>query len=162
MNTTGIALLFILTITIHNIEEGLWLPQWSHTAKNYHKPVDKSEFHFALIVITALAYLISGLFMFHPELTVLKYLFAGYAGTMIINAFIPHLIATIVLKKYAPGLITGIFVNLPLNSLIIDYMIRNKIINLSEAILSSLIFAVLILMSLPLLFRLGRKITDWK
>lgn len=160
-NVTSISLLFILTITLHNIEEGLWLPQWSQFAGKYHKPVGKGEFHFALIVITALAYLVSGLFMFFPQILVLKYFFIGYVGTMIINAFVPHLVSAVVLKRYAPGLVTGIFINVPLNSLIINYVIRNKVISLYEVVFSTLVVATLLLFSLSPLFKLGGKLINF-
>lgn len=162
MDTTSISLLFILIITFHNIEEGLWLPQWSKLAEKYHKPVEKGAFHFALIVVTALTYLVSGLFMFFPEISVLKYLFVGCVGMMIINAFIPHLAATIALKRYAPGLITGIFLNVPLNSLIIDYLIRNNIVSLYEVIISTVIVSIATVSLLSPLFKLGSKLTDFK
>lgn len=158
---TGIPLLFILTITLHNIEEGLWLPQWSKLAGKYHKPVEKREFHFALVVITALAYLISGLFMFFPQVQLLKYLFVGYAGTMIVNAFIPHLAAAVALKRYAPGLITGIFLNVPLNSMIIGYLLKVKMIDLYEVVICTAVFAIILLTSLSPLFKLGGKLTDF-
>lgn len=158
----SISLLFILTITLHNIEEGLWLPQWSQFAEKYHKPVEKKAFHFALVVITTLAYLVSGLFMFFPQVLVLKYFFIGYVGTMIINAFVPHLVSTIVLKRYAPGLVTGIFLNVPLNSLIIDYVVRNKIVNLYEVIFSTVVVAIILLASLSPLFKLGSKFINYE
>lgn len=158
VNISSISLLFMFNITLHNIEEGLWLPQWSQYAKKYHKPVEKGEFHFALIIITALAYLAAGLFMFFPEVLIIKYIFVGCVGMMILNVFLPHLAATIVLRRYAPGLITGILLNLPLNSLIIIYMIKNKLVNPYQAVLSTVIVAIVILSSLSMLFKVGRKL----
>ncbi len=162
MNTSSLALLFMFTITLHNIEEALWLPQWSNYTGKYHKPVERNEFYFALIVITAFAYLISALFMFFPKILFLKFLFVGYVGTMIINVFFPHFIATILLKRYAPGLITGMLINLPLNGLIIFSMHKDKIISLFEVIFSTMIVAIILLISLPLLFQIGRKLTGSK
>lgn len=162
LNIASISLLFIFTITLHNIEEGLWLPQWSQFAEKYHKPVEKKAFHFALVVITTLAYLVSGLFMFFPQVLVLKYFFIGYVGTMIVNAFVPHLVSTIVLKRYAPGLVTGIFLNVPLNSLIIDYLVRSKIVNLYEVIFSTVVVAIVLLASLSPLFKLGSKFINYE
>jgi len=39
--------LFLLAFTLHNIEEGIWLPKWSKHAKKYYSPVSNREFHFA-------------------------------------------------------------------------------------------------------------------
>lgn len=49
-------LLFCLAITLHNIEEAIWLPKWSQQASKYQKPVTPNEFRFAVIVITFFAY----------------------------------------------------------------------------------------------------------
>ena len=146
MNTSSFALLFMFTITLHNIEEALWLPQWSHHAKKYHKPLERKEFHFALIVITALAYVISGLFLFFPKVFFIKCLFVGYVGAMILNVFFPHIIATILLKRYAPGLITGVLVNLPLNSLIIINMLNGKKVTQFDVASSTFVVAIILKM----------------
>ena len=53
------ALFFCLAITLHNLEEALWLPQWSQIGSAFQRPVSSNEFHFAVLIITALAYLIS-------------------------------------------------------------------------------------------------------
>lgn len=49
--------IFCFAITLHNIEEAIWLPEWSQQSSKFQKPVTSNEFHFAVIVITMLAYL---------------------------------------------------------------------------------------------------------
>lgn len=160
-NISSIYLLFIFSITLHNIEEALWLPQWSKHAKKFHKQVEKNEFHFALIIITLLAYLVTALFIFYPDISIFKYSFFGYLGVMIINAIFPHVLSTIVLKKYAPGVLTGILLNVPINSLIIIYSINMNVISLYQIIISTVVMAILILTSLPNLFKLGRRLINY-
>ena len=65
-----IEMLFLLGFSLHNIEEAVWLPEWSSHAKKFHKEISRTEFLFAVIVITALGYL----------LTFQYYLFAGSCG----------------------------------------------------------------------------------
>lgn len=160
-NNSWIPLLFMLITTLHNIEEGLWLPQWSRYAKKFYKPVDGGAFHFALIIVTALAYLISGLFIFFPDNEAIKYIFIGYVSTMLLNVIFPHLAATVIMKNYVPGIITGILVNLPLNSLIIRYMIKIKAVSLFGLVFSTLITSFVIVFLLPFLFKLGSKGTNY-
>lgn len=57
-----------------------------------------------------------------PESDIAKWIFIGFLGSMVINAIFPHLIATVVMKKYAPGLLTGLLLNIPVNSLVIYQM----------------------------------------
>ncbi len=155
---SNLILIFPLAITLHNIEEALWLPQWSELSGRYHKPVEKNEFHFALICVTLLAYLSSFLYMSFYNEIIFKYIYFGYAGAMIFNAIFPHLIATIALKRYAPGLITGLFLIIPGNSLIIFFAVKLGVITLSEVIISTIITGCIILMMLPLFFKTGRKL----
>jgi drug/metabolite transporter (DMT)-like permease len=156
---SSLILIFPLAITLHNIEEALWLPQWSRFAKRYHKPVDRNEFYFALICVTLMAYLVSFLLLFFGEIDILRYAYFGFVGAMILNVLFPHLIATIVLKRYTPGVITGILMNVPCFSLLIAYGIKEEIIAPYEVIISTVIVGGLLLVSLPLLFKLGKRLT---
>lgn len=161
VNQSNIFLLFLFSITLHNLEEALWLPQWSKYAKKFHKKVEKNEFHFAVLVITLIAYLITSLFIFFPNVLILKYFYFGFVGAMIINTIFPHLIATILLKKYSPGLITGLFLQVPVNCLIIINSINNGVINFYDLLLSVIAVGVFLLSIIPLLFRIGKKITNY-
>ena len=108
-------LLFLLGFSLHNIEEALWLPGWSKHARKYHKEASPNEFRFAVIIVTAIGYLLTfQYFVFGADYAAAKYIYLGFILVMVVNVFFPHLIATIVLKKYAPGLITGLMLNAPL------------------------------------------------
>ncbi len=117
MNTEAlpfIKLLFLLGLTLHNIEEAVWLPKWSKHAIKFHKPVLANEFYFAVLVITLIGYLLTGAdYIFGSSCGSITCIYLGFVGMMGLNVFIPHLAATIVLKRYSPGLITGLLLNLP-------------------------------------------------
>jgi hypothetical protein len=156
---TSLILIFPIAITLHNIEEALWLPQWSQFAKRYHRQVGRNEFYFALICVTLIAYLSSFLFLFFNEVVILRYIYFGFVGAMILNAIFPHLIATIVLKRYAPGVITGILMNVPCLSFLIIIAIKENVISTFEVIISTAIVGGTILVSLPIFFKLGERLT---
>lgn len=162
MNTPSIYLLFLFTITLHNIEEALWIPRWSRYTEKFGKQVSSDKFHFAVLVITILAYLATGLFIFFPQNLILKYFFFGFMGAMIFNVIFPHLILTIILKKYSPGLITGVLLIMPFNSLIIISSLNNSIINLSEVIISTIVVGIFLLILIPILEKIGGKLIDYK
>jgi len=71
--------------------------------RSFINAVTPSEFHFAVFVITMLAYLSAFYFFYKPESELAKWVFIGFLGSMIVNAIFPHLIATILMKQYAPG-----------------------------------------------------------
>jgi hypothetical protein len=154
-------LLFLLGFTLHNLEEAIWLPAWSKYARKFHEPVERNQFIFALIIITIAGYLIILLDMLTGQTgNIINYIFLGFIGMMGLNAIIPHLAATIVLKKYAPGLITGLLLNLPISIIIIVYYIQNGI-NIFYLVLAFLSITGLILFSLKHLFRLGGKLINY-
>lgn len=155
-----IVLLFPFAISLHNLEEAIWLPGWSKSASQFHKPVEKRVFYFAVGVITILAYLATFLYMMFPGIDIYNYIFFGFLGAMILNAFFPHLAATIVLKKYCPGTVTGLVLLVPINSVIIYTAIKQNIINFIEIGISTLIIGLILLGLLPILFKIGKYITS--
>ncbi|WP_249870010.1 HXXEE domain-containing protein [Oceanobacillus saliphilus] len=156
----GLVILFLFAITLHNLEEALWLPEWSNSISKFHKPVRKNEFYFAAIFITSLAYLSAFFYLFFPDSTIAKYVLIGFLGSMIINAIFPHFIATIVLKRYAPGLLTGVLLNIPINSLILVKFFQNGDVELNGVILSTLLVGVMLLGLIPVLFKIGGSLTN--
>ncbi|MCG7410501.1 HXXEE domain-containing protein [Paenibacillus sp. ACRRX] len=153
-------ILFLFAITLHNLEEAIWLPAWSNDASKYHKPVGKNEFHFAVICITALAYLSAFFYLYNPDSLLAKYILSGFLGSMLLNAIFPHLLVTILQKRYAPGLLTGILLNIPINGFILYRFIKSNEITLTEVIFSTLLVAVLLVGLIPVLFRIGKSITN--
>ncbi|OIU73055.1 HXXEE domain-containing protein [Rossellomorea aquimaris] len=152
---THYALFFCLAISLHNLEEALWLPQWSQMGMALQKPVTSNEFHFAVLIITALAYLISFLYVSFPESKWMKWAFTGFLGSMIINAVFPHLLASILTKTYAPGVGTALLLNIPVNTVILYRLHREKCISRKEIFLSTVVIGVLLLALIPVLFMLG-------
>jgi hypothetical protein len=153
-------LLFLLAFTLHNIEEALWLPQWSQYAKKFHPPVAKNEFHFAVLAITVLGYVLTFLVLLTGSSNdIIKYLYLGFLLMMSFNAVFPHLIATIVLKRYAPGTITGLLLNLPIGVYVIFWIHREQM-ELHKLIAGFAVVTVVTLVSLKPLFRLGKKLID--
>jgi hypothetical protein len=161
IDITILSLFFIFAISLHNAEEALWLPQWSRHAQRFQKPVARDEFLFAVIVITLLAYLAAGLFILAPDIPVFKYMFLGFVGAMIVNVIVIHLLSTIIVRKYSPGLITGIFLLVPLDSLILLDAIDIGVISIYMVIISTAVMAVLLVALIPVLFKLGRILIDY-
>ncbi|MEC1180201.1 HXXEE domain-containing protein [Metasolibacillus meyeri] len=152
-------LLFCLAITLHNAEEAIWLPKWAQQASKFQKPVASHEFRFAVIVITLFAYLAAFSFGYFPHSNLAKWIFIGFLGSMIFNAIFPHLIATILMKQYAPGLLTGVLLNIPINSFIIYQLLSKGLIAWNELIISTFVIGIVLLASIPLLFKIGGRFT---
>ena len=157
----AIKIIFLLGFTLHNIEEAVWLPKWSKYARKFHEPVDSNQFIFAVIIVTIIGYLLTALdFLMGSSSGYVSYVYLGFVGMMGINALFPHLIATIALKKYAPGLMTALFLNLPLSLILIINAIKNGL-SPFYVLAAIVIVGGIILFSLKYLFRLGQALTDY-
>lgn len=152
---------FCLAITLHNLEEALWLPQWSQISSSFQKPVTPNEFHFAVLIITALAYLVSFLTLSFPKSKIIKRAYIGFLGSMILNAFFPHLIVTILMKTYAPGLITALLLNVPINTVILYTLHKQNFIRVKEIIISTVVVGTFLLVMIPFLFTLGSSFMNY-
>lgn len=159
MNSSYI-ILFLFAITIHNLEEAVWLSRRSTKLNNIKmiKPIKQDNFLFGLFVVTALAYLITALYIFYPSNFIIKYAYFGFLNSMIINIFFPHLISTVIDRCYSPGLLTGIAVILPTNTLIIKKALDTMIISKTPFIIGTVFVAIFLLSIIPLSFKAGEKV----
>ncbi len=156
LTLTSIKIIFLLGFTLHNIEEAVWLPKWSKNAGRYHEPVESEPFIFAVIIVTMIGYFITGFdILYGNNYPLLRYVYLGFTGMMGLNAIFPHMIATIVIKKYCPGLITGLVLNFPFALIILLGYIQNDY-TLYLILLSILIVSGIILFSLKYLFKIGK------
>jgi len=162
MNFITLAWLFALAITIHNLEEAIWLPGWSQNAGRWHRRVDAGEFRFAVSVLTVLAYMAAALTAVSGKDSAGAYLIAGYALAMLLNVVFPHVVATVVLRRYAPGTATALLLNLPVTALLLNQAFHEEYIHLRKFAWMGPLVVVCIMASIPLLFALGRRIVGWK
>jgi CDP-diglyceride synthetase len=153
-----IELLFLLGFSLHNIEEALWIPGWSKHAKKINREVSRNEFCFAVIIVTALGYLITfQYYLFSSTSIISKYIFLGFALMMVLNAFFPHLIASILLRKYAPGTITALLLNVPVGIYIIITAVKT-VEGFISLLLSTVIVTIIFIALINFLFKIGSKI----
>jgi len=156
-----VRIIFLLGFTLHNLEEAIWLPKWSKYAKEFHEPVEANQFIFAVIIITIIGYILTALDILVGNLgSITNYIYLGFIGMMGINSIFPHLLSTIVLKKYAPGLITALFLNLPFSIVLINEHIKNGI-NVYYLLLAIFLVIGIVLFSLKYLFKIGRILIDF-
>ncbi|MGE1115211.1 MULTISPECIES: HXXEE domain-containing protein [Priestia] len=156
----SITILFLFAISLHNIEEAIWLSRKSLKINKIriHSAISQDVFLFGLLLVTSLAYLVTILYIFHPSNFILKYAYFGFLNAMIINIIFPHLISTIIERCYSPGLLTGIIVLIPTNTSIIHLGFASNTINLVNFLLATVIVNVILFFIISLSFKLGKKL----
>jgi hypothetical protein len=156
MSFRNLEWLFPLVVALHNAEEALWLPAWSRRAGRWHRPVVPGVFRFAVVILTLLAFVVTGLSISAGRETLWTYLVFGSMAVMLVNVLIPHLTATIVTRSYMPGLATGVVLNLPVLSLLMALAVKQGYVSGWKAAAFCAGVAVLLVFFIPALFGLGR------
>ncbi len=149
------AWLFAVSVTLHNLEEAVWLPAWSQTAGKWHRPVDASAFRFAVAVLTLLAYAAVLLAVTQGKESAGAYFLPGYALAMLLNVLFPHVLAAAVMRRYAPGMLTALLFNLPVTVFLLRRSLEEGYIQLPTFAWAGPLVVILILLSIPLLFAVG-------
>lgn len=157
MSLTSIGWLFTLGVLLHNTEEALGLPAWSLHAGKWHSPVGPREFRFAVVVLSSLLVIFALAASLAADGSVSVYLMAGYVLAMVLNVFMPHVLATVFMRRYMPGTITALVLNLPLGLLYLSRSLSENRIELHVLYWSGPVVVLGILASIPFLFHLGRK-----
>lgn len=112
----------LLAFLLHNLEEALTFSAFRGAAETVLRKLTSSEFSIpsqnsflsALAVVSLIAALAMAWAILQPSRRSAFVLVQGLAWIMLINVFVPHVPASILLGGYAPGVITAVFVNLPI------------------------------------------------
>ena len=147
--------LFAISETLHNLEEAIWLPEWSGIAAIKHLTVGAFEFRFAVTSITIIFLGITYYFSKYENRSS-KYLMGGSLVIALFNVFVPHLIGAIYTGQYFPGVVTGVLLNIP----VIVYLLRRGLaegfFQIKTLVLGGVGLAIIVLPLLQLFFVLGR------
>jgi Protein of unknown function with HXXEE motif len=158
MSLAVIGWLFTLGVLAHNTEEALHLPAWSAHASNWYPSVGERAFRFAAIALSVLFVLTTATASFSQAGSVAAYLMAGYVLAMVLNVLMPHVLVTVLTRKYMPGTATAILLNLPLGLLYLQKVLSENHIQLHVFYWAGPLVVLSILALLPALLALGRKL----
>lgn len=153
MTPAALYWLFALAFTVHNIEEGLFLPVYAAGESRLAGRVTPFALRFALVILTAAIYAIVA-FAAAGNHSAIE-LLAGFAAVMVVNAMIPHLTLTVAFRRYAPGTGTGIFLMVPLSLLVIMDGLAAGALTGRSLLVTAVVVAVALLVVIPLLFWAG-------
>jgi hypothetical protein len=152
-------------ITLHNLEEAIWLPAWSRSAAEglrgadrWRRPVGTWSFRFAVAVLTAVAWGVAWLAHRDGPDGLGFYLLASYALGQGLNVVMPHLVVTLATGAYAPGLATGLLFVLPASVAFLMDAFTAPNFDVLRFIIVAVIFIPLMLLAIPLSFAVGRQL----
>jgi hypothetical protein len=153
------SVIFMFCLTLHNIEEALWLTEWRiKTIPDSRRSPEKEHFIFAVLGITVSGYLVAGLFALYPNNQYFEYAFIGFVGAMLVNAIVPHILLTIKYKKYCPGVFTGCLLIIPFHIIILCNAANDH--SVSKIIIATVVVGIVLLAAIPFFETLAKKFFD--
>jgi hypothetical protein len=158
MSLTTLGWLFTLGVLAHNAEEAWQLPAWSAQAGKWYAPVSAPVFRFAVGVLSGCFVLIAATASFSPAGSIGAYLMAGYVLAMLLNVFMPHVLASVVMRRYMPGTATALLLNLPLGLFYLRRAWSERYIEPHVFGWAGPLVVFGLLAAIPMLFALGRRV----
>jgi hypothetical protein len=147
-------------VAIHNLEEGLTLPSW--LAANLdavrrivpaaivdHMPIDlavgisRPHVYVALLIATLIPLGITAVVLLARKGRLSLYAVLMLQAVVGINAVFPHILATILLARYTPGVITAACINLPFSWYVFRRGVRERAIERKAVVLMLIAAAIL-------------------
>lgn len=120
--------LFPIAVTLHNGEEAISMPGWDlrHAAQlPVHAP-SALAIRIALLALALAAFVVTYLSARSGPQGVWAYLTFGYIVAVLVNVVAPHVPASIVVRGYAPGVVTAVLINLPVMSVLAVRAVRER------------------------------------
>ena len=162
MSLSLLGWLFAFGVVAHNTEEAIFLPAWSASARagRWRSSVSADAIRFGAVVLSVVVLVAALLASIGGAQSFGAYFISGYALAMALNVLVPHVVATVALRVYAPGTATALLFNLPLGG----WLVYRSLV---EGYVVPKIFAIAgpatvvgIIASIPLLFVIGKKLTN--
>ncbi len=98
----------------HNVEEVPFMAKWTEKLDSpMHPKVTTRQFAIAVILLTLGSIIITYLGTRSPENHLGIMLILAIQAILFVNAFVPHIVMTVKMKMYSPGLVTAVFINIP-------------------------------------------------
>jgi Protein of unknown function with HXXEE motif len=157
MNFRYLQLLFPVLVALHNAEEVIGMPGWARRRSGpWFLGVQPAVFRFAAVVFTVLAFVVTVLSVASGGMTFWGNVTFGYMMALLFNSLVPHIAVSIAKRTLMPGAITAAALNLPILSYLTILALRQGYVSSHDAVVFSIVIPALLLMVIPLLFRLGR------
>ena len=148
--------LFPVVITLHNLEEAVWLPEWANRTGFWRTPVSPRTFRIAVAVLTALAVAVTWLSARSGAQTFWTYLLFGFVVATLANAVFPHLALSISRRSYMPGTATAVALNLPVASFLLAAALSERQVSGWKSVAYAAGVPALLFLFLVVLFKPGK------
>src|SRR5688572_4600308 len=117
---------FTAAAVLHNVEEAWQLPAFVASHPGVYPSLPAGVFELGAAVLALGFVVATALAMRRGARDVAVCVFSGYVVAMVLNAFLPHLAATLWLRAYTPGVATGVLLVLPLGATLLRRLLASR------------------------------------
>lgn len=138
------AVLFGVGVTLHNVEEAVYLPGWFRAHVKLPFEPDQRIYWVLTSLVSVVVWVpIVGVCV-APESTRFQIVLSGFALLMVVNVVVPHLALSVIKHSYSPGTGTAILFNLPLGVLLIREQLSGGAMSQAYLWRDAVLYAVLL------------------
>lgn len=138
------AILFGTGVTLHNLEEAMFLVDWSRShLKLWFEPNHKIYWALASLLSVVIWIPVVGVCV-SKESHSFQNALSGFALAMAVNAVLPHFLISLVKHSYSPGVGTGMLFNLPLGVLLIHEKLNARAVSPAAFWRAAVLYALLL------------------
>ena len=103
-----------ILLAIHNLEEAPFMEKWSkELGLPIHFAISTRQFIWAVTLLTVAGFVITYIGVNTTKQPIGVWAVLEIQTIMFVNAFVPHLVASLRFQKYNPGVVTALFLNIP-------------------------------------------------
>jgi hypothetical protein len=146
-----------IALTLHNLEEAVWLPAWSQHAGSWESPVGPTEFRVAAAELAIVACGVTYWSTRTGKEAVGTYVMVGFMFAILLNV-IYHVAANLALREYAPGVVTAVLINMPVMGYLLWRAFQERWVTWPKALVALIAIPLAMLLLIPVLFWVGRSI----
>lgn len=151
-----------ILFALHNLEEAPGMARWTHQIPaRVHPPVTTRQFAIAVALLTGLCFAVTFIVTTNPQNPFGVYVLLGFQTAMLLNAFIPHLAATLWFRMYAPGVVTGTLVNVPFGVYLIRRAFAENQVELNAFVIASVVAVLTMIVLAALSLQVGKWIENF-
>lgn len=123
---------------IHNFEEA-----WAICNTRYFNQnpfvADTTQFIIAVSLFTALGFVLVFGKTLYKNTRYYQYAITGFSGMLFLNVFFPHVLSSLYLQNYTPGLISALLLILPLTGFILWKIFQAKLFSNKQFVFTILL-----------------------
>ena len=141
--------------TLHNLEEAPFMESWSKRLPlKIHPTVSTRQFVIAVTILTLVGFLATYYGVEYLANQTGYLIVLGIQIILFFNAFIPHIVSTILFRMYSPGVITAVLITLPFSLYLFRRAVNENILTWTQfwILLGIAPFAIVIFVFLSLQF----------